>query len=95
MPGAPKTEAENWEARADWFFKNISEEMKEKEKIADEVCLGVRASSLSVWCWQLRVAAQMNSGGLDRGGYWAMAEMMQAQMNQNEIEDDSKSKKKG
>ena len=51
MPGAPKTEAENWEARADWFYKNISEEMKEKEKIADEVCSGVRASSLSVWCW--------------------------------------------
>eukprot|EP00658_Telonema_sp_P-2_P034140 TRINITY_DN24949_c0_g1_i1.p1 TRINITY_DN24949_c0_g1~~TRINITY_DN24949_c0_g1_i1.p1 ORF type:complete len:194 (-),score=56.17 TRINITY_DN24949_c0_g1_i1:32-529(-) len=62
--GAPVGGRVDWEARAQWFYSNISSELEADQQVQQE----------------LQEAAEMQSGGLDRGGWWQMAEMMQAEL---------------
>ena len=55
---------EDWANRASWYYANLSAEMIDVD-IRKEV-------------QNMDMTAEANSGGPDWGGYWAMAEMMQA-----------------
>jgi len=60
----PANSEEDWTNRATWYYSNISAEFSDT-RMRKEV-------------QGMTLTAAANSGGPDWGGYWAMAEMMQA-----------------